>query len=170
VISSLLAVASIGAQEAVELIPFEIKDQFDRAYRDADLREKVTVVLGSDKKGSRYNDRWVRAIEALIDSNDHRKVVVIEIADLRGVPFFLRGFVKKKFPKEEENRVLLDWKGRFAKSYGFVADTCNILLFDQRGELVHQMSVTDEEPGKLAEMKEKLEELASLNRPLTLSL
>ena len=160
-IGSLFVVVPLEGAGPTELMPFEIKDQFDRVHTDADLRDNVVFVLGSDKEGSQYNSRWVNAIEELIAQSGSRdKIVLVEIADLRGVPFFVRGFVKKKFPRDEEYRVLLDWKGRFATHYGFQPGTCSILLFGRRGNLVHQVSVEDADAERLSGLRNALDALA----------
>ena len=65
----------------------------------------------------------------------------VGISDLRGVPSFLKGFVRGKFPKEKDNRVLMDWKGVFAKQYEWQKGACNILIFSAEGVLVHQTVV-----------------------------
>ena len=61
----------------------------------------------------------------------------------KGVPFFLKGMVRGKFPQEPGEWVLLDWKGRFAKAYEWVEGESNILVFDAGGALVHQTHGTE---------------------------
>jgi hypothetical protein len=70
-------------------------------------------------------------------------VTVLNVADVRGVPFFLKGMVRGKFPKEPGKWMLLDWKGKFAKAYHCVKDSCNILLFDDDGNLVREFVVAE---------------------------
>ncbi len=165
-VGSFPAAVPLDGAEPATLIPFELEDQFDRAHSDRDLRDRVVVVFGSDRKGSRYNDRWVKPVQDLIGRGDRGgKILIVEIADLRGVPFFVRGGVKKKFPRGSENAVLMDWKGRFAKSYGFAAGVCNILVFDRRGNLVHRIAVEEQDPGTLAVLRRELESLAAPSAP-----
>lgn len=57
---------------------------------------------------------------------------------MRGVPLFLKGYVRKKFPRDQEKWVLMDWKGRFAKAYAWTPQESNILIFDRGGALVHR--------------------------------
>jgi hypothetical protein len=119
---------------ASSMIDFEIADQFDRPHSAADMRGKVVLLVGSDRKGSRYQGAWVQALRA-------EAVPIVEVADLRGVPFFIKGSVKRKFPEDRSQWVLMDWKGTFAKSYGFERDACTILLFDRNGVLRSQDAV-----------------------------
>ena len=69
----------------------------------------------------------------------------MSVAKVTGVPFFLKGTVRGKFPKDEDGWLLLDWKGQFHKSYGLAPETCNALVFDATGRLVHRAS--GQEPG-----------------------
>jgi hypothetical protein len=125
------------------LIDFEIKDQFDGIHRDDDFRGRVVVVFAYDRKGNDYQDRWFSAMrDSLAVTHDSSAVGFVRLANVRGVPFFLKSMIKGKFPREPEQWTLLDWKGRFDKAYGFAADMCTILVFNQRRTLVHSTTVT----------------------------
>jgi hypothetical protein len=121
------------------LVQFKIKDQFNREYTEKDFAGKIIFLIGSDKEGNKFNHAWGKAVGDSIRNQPGRQhVQFLRVADLRGVPFFLKGMIKGKFPKEEKKWVLLDWKGHFPKTYGFVKGACNILIFDRRGALVHK--------------------------------
>ena len=140
---------AVPAQQE-RLIPFKIEDQFKREYSHEDFLGTDTVVIGSDSEGSRYSGPWKKALrEALETDGKTESVQIFEVADVRGVPFFLKGMVRGKFPREKENRVLLDWKGVFAETYGFEAEACTIVIFDRTGIKVYQSGVADVEPHKL---------------------
>ena len=120
------------------LISFKLEDQFGNEYTENDFLGRISLLIGSDKEGSQYNRLWASAIyDSLEEWGKTELVIMIPIADLRGVPFFLKGFVKRKFPKQRDNWVILDWKGRFPKSYDFVAHQTNLLVFDQKGNLIY---------------------------------
>lgn len=151
-LASLPAPAPGLAAEAT-LIRFEIADQFDRPHSDADFRGRLLVLVGSDRKGSRYQGAWVRELRALIGERGSPDAVrLIEAADLRGVPFFVKGSVKRKFPSDERQWVLMDWKGMFARAYEFEPDACSVLLFDRGGELLHRAAGQDPDRKALAEI------------------
>ena len=76
------------------------------------------------------------------------------------MPFFVKGSVKKKFPREPENWVLLDWKGTFAKAYELKEDVCNILLLDRDGRIVRRTEQTDVDPEVVSELSRTIEQLA----------
>jgi hypothetical protein len=119
------------------LISFKLKDQFNKEYTEKDFLSSICVFVGSDKGGSEFNGLWAKAIhDSLQTLNKNDQINIVGISDLRGVPFFLKGFVKGKFPKEKERWVLMDWKGKFQKAYQFHSNNTNILIFDDQGNLV----------------------------------
>lgn len=134
VIVCCLATAACG-QDTL-LIDFKIKDQLDREHTDDDYAGRSVVVVGFDRKGSDYRDRWVAELrDSLRDSRGIARADVLPVGTLKGVPFFLKGFLKGKFPKEEDRWMLLDWKGSFKGAYGFASDSCSFLVFDRAGRL-----------------------------------
>jgi predicted transcriptional regulator len=80
---------------------------------------------------------------------------------LRGVPFFVKGSVKKKFPREPENWVLLDWKGTFAKTYELEENVCNIFLLNRDGRVVRRTGQTDVDPEIVSELSRTIQQLAA---------
>ena len=134
---------SAGTPDSM-MISFELKDQFDRSYTPESWGDRVVVLFGSDRGGSSYNPLWAQAlIDSLHDAPDLHGLQIAALADLRGVPFFLKAFVRGKFPREKDMAILMDWKGVFPKAYGFVADRSNILVFDRAGRLVYQAAEGD---------------------------
>ena len=114
------------------LINFQLKDQFGKNYSNEDFQNTTIVLIGSDKEGSQYNEEWITAIvDSLGYKLDWTNLVFIGVADLRGVPFFLKPFVPGFFPDEKEKWILMDWDGEFAQAYNFREDFCNILIFNK---------------------------------------
>ena len=77
---------------------------------------------------------------------------ILRVADVRGVPFFLKGRVRGEFPQEPESWVLMDWKGKFALAYEWLPDTSNVSLFDRDSILIHQDSGKDPEAGTIPDI------------------
>jgi predicted transcriptional regulator len=135
------------------LIRFEIADQFDRRHADADLRGRLLLVVGADQTGSRYQGPWVDGLRDAVQTlTAEDEAQVVEAADLRGVPFFVRGSVKRRFPSDRRSWVLMDWRGVFARAYRFEPKKCNILVFDRSGKLVYRTAVQDLDRAVLAEI------------------
>ena len=124
------------AQDAT-LIDFSIEDQLGATHSHRDYQGQVLVVLGSDQEGSQFNPLWVMAINDSLGSHPgFGEISFMGVADVSGVPFFIKPVVKRMFPSEEEKWVLLDWDGLFTGAYEFKPDSSNILVFDRRGRLV----------------------------------
>lgn len=145
----LLIVPVPGMGQNTVLIDFEIEDQFGNVYRDEDYRRGVVVLTGSDRGGSSFNGQWSRSIQqALNQSETAPEVRYVGLAHMKGVPGFLKKFVRGKFPQDPESWVLMDWKGVFNAAYGFTKKNANILVFTD-GELVHQTFGREVEQEKL---------------------
>jgi len=161
--STFLLTASALGQD--QLIPFKLNDQFDSTYTHHDFEGQVLIAVLSDKKGSDYNERWSMAI---LDSlgDDTEKVRFLPVADMRKVPFFVRGIVKRFFPKDPAVWILLDWKGEFAKTYQQVEKSCNIILFGDDGQTVYQTAVTELDEEELGQIVTHLRNLTKTNTRL----
>lgn len=145
----LLIPLTSNAQET-KLISFELKDQYKTAYTEKSWQDSVLMFLASNKAGNKFNRIWTKAI---YDSTNiilpNLPIKHIGIANLKGVPFFLKGFIRNKMPHNEKVWILMDWKGIFASAYHFVPDECNVLIFDRKRNLVYQTLVTELNEDKL---------------------
>lgn len=140
---SLMVGAPLSAGEAraqsTTLIPFEIEDQFEEVHRDADYANRILIVIGSDRDGSEFNPVWGEALTAALEGEDgYARIAMLPVADLQGVPFFVKGMVRGRFPEDPEQWVAMDWDGVFSEAYGFVESSSNILVFAPGGRLVQR--------------------------------
>jgi len=149
-----------------KLIAFEIQDQFDRLHTERELNGRNVLFLCADRKGSQYQGKWLTTLRDSLESRGHAEsVTLVEVADLRGVPFFIKGSVKKKFPKESTAWVLMDWKGNLARAYDLEKNKCNIVLFDSSGGLLHKTAVEDLELPVLENILDQVEEVDRKEAP-----
>lgn len=124
------------------LIQFEMQDQFKTVYTDSTFRGEALVVLVADKGGKLYSRAWSPALrDSMVAWSWADQVKVVGVAHMKGVPFFLKGMIRGKLPKEPKKWMLLDWDGKFYGSYACTEDTCNVLLFDRTGSLRHRLVV-----------------------------
>lgn len=145
----ILRVSSARAADST-LIQFEMEDQFKQVHTDSAFRGSGLVVLVADKGGKMYSRAWSPALrDSMAAWSWSDQVNVVGVAHMSGVPFFLKGMIKGKLPKEPNKWMLLDWKGKFYKAYECAEDTCNVLLFDARGELRHRLEVGPLEPASM---------------------
>ncbi len=140
-IAATLMIPSQSLAKSAELVDFELEDQFGKVHRRADVQGKIVLLIGSDKGGSSFNGSWSQAIRASLKNHpEYDQISELPYSDLRGVPFFIKGFIRGKFPENPDNWVLMDWKGVIAKSYKFVPKASNTLVFAPDGALVYHAS------------------------------
>ncbi len=121
------------------LISFDMEDQFRNSHSHADFQDRVLVVIGSDREGAPVAENWGKALShSLQPEKDAGRLNLIGLSNLKGVPFFLKNYVRGKFPQDAREWALMDWQGLFAGSYGFIPGNANVLVFDEEGVLVHQ--------------------------------
>ena len=136
-----LACSTVVAAQPTNLVDFELEDQFGEVHRRADVEGTIVLLIGSDKGGSSFNGLWGKAIhDSLRDHPHYDQISQLAYSDLRGVPFFLKGMIRSKFPENPDNWALMDWKGVLAKTYDFVPKSSNVLVFAPDGALAHHAS------------------------------
>jgi len=136
-----LLVASPTFGEVQELLDFEIKDQFENVHRGSDVAGSIVVLIGADRAGSQFTQAWSKAVrDALSGHPRYVEIAHLAHADLRGAPFFIKGFLRGKFPQDPDRWTLMDWKGVIPKAYDFASKSANVLVFAPDGALVHHAS------------------------------
>lgn len=135
------------------LISFKIKDQFDRLHTEARYRGAVIVVTWGDRKGSAFMASWGPALkDTLATEIASYRLHHLEVAHVKGVPFFLKGKVKGHFTRDPTAPVLLDWDGDFDQAYDCTADLCNVLVFARDGSMTGRWAVAQLDTSILAEI------------------
>ena len=66
-------------------------------------------------------------------------MIVLGIADVSSVPFFLKGKIRNDFKKDGES-ILMDWKGEVFKAYGLTKGVSNVILIDKDGMIRHRLT------------------------------
>lgn len=105
-----------------------LQDQYDKPFSLRRLEGSVVVLIASDKEGSAQNDAWKDAILRKYKG----RVALLGVADVRGVPFFLKNRIKKDFQKDQGS-ILLDWDGVVFTSYGLTKKAANVIVIDRKG-------------------------------------
>ncbi len=120
---------------------FALSDQYDRQYSLQSFVGQPFVLLASDKKGSEQNHLWIESVEKKYG----KSVRIIGVADVRTVPFFLKGKIRNDF-KKNPNSILLDWEGTIFMAYGLSKGLPNVVLIDSNGYVryLHAGGPTDE--------------------------
>ncbi len=151
--------AGLAASDSA-LAEFSLKDQFDNKHTHEDVAGAVVLLIGADGEGAQYNAAWSTEIkDALADHPNFGDLAELPYADLRGVPFFARGYVRGMMPEEPAAWVLMDWKGRLAKRFEFVRGEANVLVFAPDGQLAIQAAGTEPPADVVAELVRVLRQL-----------
>ncbi len=109
---------------------FTLQDQFGTTFTLKQFRGSILVLIASDKEGSEQKGPWRKA---LIDRYKDG-IVIVGVADLRTVPFFLKGSIKSGFKKDPAS-ILMDWKAEVFTALELKKNVSNIVVIDQKGNL-----------------------------------
>ena len=132
------------------LMSFEMEDQFRNSHSHADFKGRVLVVIGSDREGAPEAENWGKALsQSMKPERDSGRLNLIGLSNLKGVPFFLKDYVRGKFSQSAGDWALMDWKGLFADSYGFIAGNANVVVFDKEGVLAYQAHFSECRPDQV---------------------
>ena len=140
----LLSLFTFATATEKKLIDFEMQDQFDSTYTQNSFDGKIILLLGADRGGSQFTGQWGTTLADSLKAREQiDRVKFVALATLQGVPKIMKGMVKGMFPKEKENRTLMDWDALFAGAYNFETDKCNIVVFDAEKNVVVQTAATE---------------------------
>ena len=147
------AALPLAATETAPPLEFELEDQYRVVHRSSEYSGEVVLLIGSGRKGAEFNGLWGKAIhETVADHPRYDRLSDLPYANLRAVPFFLKGTVRGKFSEDSRHWVLMDWKGEIAETYGFDSASANILVFGPDGSLALQHAGTDVDDASVEEI------------------
>lgn len=150
--------------EALDPIPsIVLEDQFERnhAYRFPLARPMVLLV--ADKKGHESLAPWIEAVR----EHAGHDVLIVGIADLRGVPGFLHGKVRRKFRTAQKHPILLDWNGAVLNRLEPEKGTPNAYLIGAGGNVLYRLH-GEATAANVERLKERFEAISSANREASL--
>ena len=129
----LLIVATGIAQAGQSLIDakapdFSLLDQHGKAFSLKQLEGKPMLLIACDNEGKKQKGDWIK----VVTEKYGQQLIVLGVADVRKVPFFLKGKYTRDFQKDPAS-ILLDWDGTIFTSYGLVKDVANIIVIDKKG-------------------------------------
>jgi hypothetical protein len=106
-----------------------LRDQYDHAQRLHFPGTNVIVLTIADKQGADQVDDWVAAFKPLAGET----LRICGLADVSGVPGFLKNTVRRKFQEVRKYPVMLDWTGDVCARFQYHKNVANILIIDQDG-------------------------------------
>ena len=142
----LLVVPTIALADCIELIEFEIEDQFKEKHTRDEILGHTTLFIWADRKGSEYTEAWGAALKEALEGYD---VKDFALAHVKGVPGWipgLKGKIRGSFPEDPDKWALLDWGGKFAKAYSPTEDMVNVMVFSADGCYLGRVAGTAPDP------------------------
>jgi hypothetical protein len=116
---SIVLVLFSATAAAASPTPFELKDQYDKSYTQADIfsGKPVIMIAGMERKTPDAMEAWDKALR----EKAPKTARVVGFSNLEGVPFFVpKGSISKTLKKQMANTVVLcDWEGHVYKALGF---------------------------------------------------
>lgn len=122
--------------EITRATDFELKDQYNQVSSYRFPKDKLTILIFGDRKGSEQIEGWVRPLwDRYQDRIDQKGVAV-----LSAVPSFMRPIIRTMFRSKVKYSVLLDWTGGVATAYGYQSGSANLILIDRQGRMVLRLT------------------------------
>ncbi len=107
---------------------FALHDQYGILFTLRQLEGHLVILIASNIEALDHNRQWGKAIrEQYLD-----RVYILGVADTCGISSIMESMVRKFF-KDEEISILLDWKGHVFDTCGLSAGVSNIVLIDRKG-------------------------------------
>ena len=137
----------VEAAQSLRMAEISLSDQHGTLRLIRFPTGKPVIVTLADREGYKRMPEWISVIKAGMAG----RAEVIGVADLQKVPGLLRGMVRKRFVKDLESPVLMDWEGQLARGLKAEQGAPNVYLFDQDGTLQWHSSgpATDERAREL---------------------
>jgi hypothetical protein len=156
----LLLLPTVASANCIELIEFEIEDQFKEKHTREELLGTTAVLVWADRDGSDFLDAWNAALDIALEGRDVQRRA---LAHVKGVPGWipgLKGKIRGRFSEDPAEWALLDWKGRFAEAYARTENTVNVFVFSPEGCLLGRVAGDEPEPVLIEALLEMLPETA----------
>lgn len=114
----------------------ELNDQYDAKQVVSFPATNVIFLTIADRKGAGEIAGWIMALKA----RPEMPVDIRGLADVGGVPGFLRGRIRKQFQETILYPVMMDWSGKVCAQFRYVPDRANVYILDRNGSLVGHFS------------------------------
>jgi peroxiredoxin len=129
---------------------FTLKDADDKEYSLETLLDKETkkiiILIMGDRKARKQGDKWAIELDKIYGKKE--EIVILMVADLRDLPFFVtEGMVKWGVKREKiPVPILLDWGGKVNELYKTQKGKPDLFIIDSDGTVSdHQVGAYSDE-------------------------
>lgn len=134
-LTTILATTLAADGNSTSRVPvYSLEDQFERRWKHSDFAGQTVVYVISDRDGYSYSANWTTPLI----KEYGKRVKFVPIADVRGVPGFLKGYIRGRFRGEFKYPVLLDWEGTIATAVQFTAGYPNLMIVDANRSILYK--------------------------------
>ena len=114
---------------------FSLKDQYGESYQIAYPQEKICVLVFADKWGSTQVEGWVRPLYETYED----AILIHGVAQLEGVPRWLRSTLVRIFKSTIKFSVMMDWTGEVSRDYEYPGGKALVVIVDRQGNIQHRV-------------------------------
>ena len=168
--SHVFAESKVDVKVGDKVPNFTLEGSDGKQYELEKMTGKVVVLVIGSRKLNDEEDRWFNKLFNAFESEiegEESKINIFEVADMRGIPFFItKGFVRgkvKESAKDKKFMMLLDWDQKVNKLLGAYKDKVDIFVIGKRGILIHHQVVPYSEENFLT-LKGKIEEALKIKK------
>ena len=128
-ITALLYFIAFSAQGLTNRAPeFTLEDQFSKEHSSKKFEGKNVVYIITDRAGADYVENWTKSLSPF-----KSKVNFVAVANVKGVPGLLKGFIRGKFREVYSYSVLMDWEAKLWEYYGCKDGVPTVVFVDNSG-------------------------------------
>jgi len=107
-------------------------DQFDQKHRLAFPEERPVLITANGRNGQEQITQWLEPLKAEFDG----RVRLVSVADIRGLPSFMRGSMKEKFRKSLAQPVIMDFSGEVVGLLPSDPQNMTLTVLDRAGNVI----------------------------------
>ena len=134
-IHMICSVDGSAAESASVAREFNLLDQYGKHYEITYPQEKICVLVFADKWGCTQVEGWVRPLYDQYEDT----IAIIGVAQLDGVPGWLRSTLVRIFKKSIKFSVMMDWTGDVCRAYEYTGRKANVVIISRQGTIQHRV-------------------------------
>ena len=115
---------------------FTLSDQYGKAHEQVFPKNRISVFALADRKGSKQLENWIEPFyKRYADQVD-----ICGVANLKGVPGFMKPMLRGLFKKGIKYPVMMDWSGEICEALGYEAGKANIYVLCPEGIIRYRVN------------------------------